>query len=487
MLIRKFLLIVVAVSALVSCSKTDEETKELSSYVSSYLKDNREAVFFGHINIDQILNKADYKQHELLQAVIDFNLGTLENSIDVKTPVYFIGEGPLKQDGSPERLHFFIKVKNEDSLIGRLSDTWSYDVNLADDFSFTEDGDFALGIKKNLAIVTITGNEYDAEALMRNNFKKASGDAIGGKDEEILKEQGDFVVGVKLENLYGTSNTDLAKLEQSIQDEIKEMAKDSYISTSLLFEEGSMKVESKNLFSQKLKDELFFRSDASSDIYNKLNKGDGTMLAGFAANIDPDKLEAFSKKYSPEVLDEINEIFGLRSMGLIDLLGSERILSKLGDGQFGISVYGEPEMSIFNVNAFFGATDTGKRLFMASSGSLPSGVNYEYGDGGVYLRGGFLNPSEESSSNRIKIPQGCEVFGKKGVTAFVNFRDVDVELFEFSGEMKLIEIVEYATFEYNENGGVLFVKAKNGQENVLKQSLDILIEQLSSMLNGVSV
>ena len=50
-----------------------------------------------------------------------------------------------------------------------------------------------------------------------------------------------------------------------------------------------------------------------------------------------------------------------------------------------------------------------------------------------------------------------------------------------------MEIVKYATFEYNEDGGRLVIKAKDGQENILKQAMGILIDELSSEIGGMAI
>jgi len=64
----------------------------------------------------------------------------------------------------------------------------------------------------------------------------------------------------------------------------------------------------------------------------------------------------------------------------------------------------------------------------------------------------------------------------------INMDDLDLE-----GEAKVLKVVKYITFEYNENGGRLYIKAKEGKENVLKQAMEVLIEEFSSEINKVSL
>jgi hypothetical protein len=50
-----------------------------------------------------------------------------------------------------------------------------------------------------------------------------------------------------------------------------------------------------------------------------------------------------------------------------------------------------------------------------------------------------------------------------------------------------MEIVEYATLEYDNNGGKLYIKAKKGQENVLKQAMDVIMEDLTEQISNMAI
>ncbi len=482
MILRKLILFISTAILLTACNGGEGDGRSLSSYVSSFINDNDQVVAFGSVHLKDILDKTDYKSHDKLNAFISGEMSRIESVLDLSESVYFVGEGPLNEDGSPETLHLFIDVKNQDSLVSELNRR-SYDVNKFKKIYYAEDGDFLIGVKDNLAIVTITGKDYDAKKLVKQNFNKVEGKETNEKEEEMLAEEADLVIALKLENLYGTSNTDLEKLDKATKDDLIAMAKDSYIQTKVKFENGAATIETHNHFNEKLKGQLFFRSDASSRIIEKLNKGDGELMAGVAANLDLTKMEAFYEKYSPEALDEIYTMLGLDG-GLISLMGSEKLLSKLGDGQLGLAVYANQEEYAVSVNTFFGATDSGKRVFTFIQGELPEEMEYSIEKEGIYGRGGLMGESSESD-NRMSIPKGCEGFGKKGITAFLNLQDFDTESFELPGSLKLFEIVDYATFEYDNDGGKLYIKAKEGQENILKQAMNKMIEQLAGNISGM--
>lgn len=479
MILKKFFLFSLLFVFVASCTDPDESTN-LEEYVSSFIKGNDNVIAFGSTNIGQILNKTDYKSVEMLDAIVGSEYTKIDNVIDLTSPTFFVAEGPLALDGSPAMVNMFFKVKNKDSLVVEL-ESRSFDINTVGDITYTEDGDFVMGIQNDVAIVVISNADYEAKEIVQELFKKADGDVSGGTVDEILATNGDLVFGVSIENLYKTSNSDLEKLSEVRLAELKEMAKDSYIQTVFKFEEGSAIVESKNFFSDKLKEQLFFRTDNTKSIFKKLNKGDGIMLAGAAFNLDMNKMEAFYEKYSPETLEALSGQLGIDN-GMLSLLGSDNLISKLSDGQGGMSIIGNVDYNTFGVNTFLGATDSGRNVFKWMSHNIPYELEYEYKPDGIYG-----NSVDMDLSGSVDLPKGCEVFGTKGITAFISFSDIDMEEFNFSGEMKFLEIVDYATFEYGAEGGRLLIKAKNGQENVLNQAMGIFMSEMADKIGAIAI
>jgi len=484
MLLKRIGLFAPLLFLIASCSSS-VETTETKNYLSSFLNNNDKIVAFGNASLKSILNKTDYQSEDKLATLLTPEMLKLDRVLDMNSPFYFAAEAPLDIDSPQDKFFLFFKVKNADSLAIELTSR-GYDMNKTRDISYTEDGDFVLGIREDLAIAVIQGGDYDAADVVKSAFAKTEGAVSGGKIDELLDEKGDIVISLNVDNLYGTSNTDRSKLSEAEQKELENLIADAYIQTVFKFEDGAAIVETKNHFSDELKQQLFFKSDNTSAIVNKLNNGNGQMIAGVAINLDVEKMEAFYNKFSPETMEGIMEEINLPS-AMLSLIGFENILSKLVKGQMGVSVIGNVDEYSLGVNAFFGASDMGKRLF--SLGRETMGIpalNYEIKEDGIYGSYAVMGELDDSkNASKLELPTGCEDFGKKGISAFVSFEGISLEEFGLSGEQKLIEIVNYATFEYDENGGKLYVKAKKGQENVLKQVMDVLIEELSDQLGGV--
>ena len=79
------------------------------------------------------------------------------------------------------------------------------------------------------------------------------------------------------------------------------------------------------------------------------------------------------------------------------------------------------------------------------------------------------------------------MFGKKGITCFINLEGVDLSSFEFEEEAKIIYLVKYVTFEMDENGSKIVIQAKDGKENMLKQAMDVIVEELSGKIGNMAI
>ena len=59
--------------------------------------------------------------------------------------------------------------------------------------------------------------------------------------------------------------------------------------------------------------------------------------------------------------------------------------------------------------------------------------------------------------------------------------------FDLEGGAKILNIIRYINFEVDENGARIFIKAKNGKENILKQSMNFFLQEFESQISGISI
>ena len=98
----------------------------------------------------------------------------------------------------------------------------------------------------------------------------------------------------------------------------------------------------------------------------------------------------------------------------------------------------------------------------------------------------FSSPEHISKDgSSLILPKGCQFYGKKSFTGFMNLEGMDLTSFNLSGGSKLVELVEFIHFEFDEDGGELIIKTINKEDNVLKQSVEFMLNEFESQLNGM--
>jgi hypothetical protein len=89
------------------------------------------------------------------------------------------------------------------------------------------------------------------------------------------------------------------------------------------------------------------------------------------------------------------------------------------------------------------------------------------------------------AGQKVRIPKGCENFGKGGINFFLNLDGINTEDFMLEDEQRLIYLVKYVNFEMSNEGSKLVVKAKDGDKNIMKQVADMLIEDFADRIAGL--
>jgi hypothetical protein len=480
---KKILSLTVLVLVLISCGKKDN--RPMSEYLSAFMNGNTTVATFGKVDLNTILKKSDYAKVPKFGLLVQKELEGLQNEINVQAPIYFALEGPFAEDVTPETTYLFLEVKNADSLNANLTER-GYDIDTKGDLFFHASGDVAFGFKNNLLILCSKKKEFDGEQLVKDAFEKVGGDLAGGKIDEILASTGDMVMGISISNLYKTSNTDLNNLSKEKQDQLMKMVDDSYVLSTLKLDAGSATFETKNLFSSELSKRMFFKNDGKGSVVSVLGTGEPRL--GVSANLDMKKMQAMINEFSPNAMKELGEAIGGPAQFAL-MTGGDDALASLFNGQIGLVMVGEvvPGGSMTpDFNVFVGLEKGGQTMAEGFKSFLDAGmakVNLDSKGLAAYSNALYV----PKAGSKLKVPQGCEIFGKKGLTVFLNLEGLNIQEFGFKNEQKLIHLLKYATFEMDNNGSKLFLKAKEDKANVMKQVVNLLVEELSDKISGISI
>ena len=468
---------------LFSCSDTNKTDPKDS--MSSFINNNEAIVAFGTVDLKGILEKVDYENVPKIGKLLSTEVATIERFIDLKAPIYYALQGPIDMDGSPEATYAFLGVLNSDSLVAELTQR-GFDVGLKDEIQYCQDGDVAIGVKGNLAIIITKNSDFDTEKLVLDTYAKIDGSKSEGTVDEVLSQKGDFVLGVNMHSLYTTSNTDLEELDDAVKKELDEILTNTYVQTVVKFEDGAAILETKNYFSEKLKDQMFFNTDDSAPILAKLGKGKARF--GLSMNLDMQKMQSFIDAYSPETMRDLGSLMGGPAQMALMAAGDDG-LAGLFNGKFGIVMFGDPNLDgalVPDFNFYLGLAPRGQDLAQMAKGML----DYVMSEVSLDKDGisGYSNSSNSSGGNgKITLPEGCENFGKSGISAFINFEGLDYDEMDLEGGGNVLRVVKYITFDYDENGGRVYIKAIEGKENILKQATGVLVEEFSSEIMGISI
>lgn len=473
-------LLIISISlALFSCSK-DIEDIDSRLAVSSFVEGHENIVAFGSADLEEILIKAKFSNVPKLGLIVSGEMNAYKEFLDFDTPVYYAIEGPINNEGVPTATYAFLKVKDEAKLLEALSQR-GFDIDESKEIKIGQDEGFAFGVRGPLAVVVVKEGDIDANALLTQAFEKTTGSESGGKIDEILDTKGDFVMGVNMGSLYSTSNTDLDKLPKDKQEELKAMVNGSYIQTVVKFEDGAAVFESNNFFTDELKERMFLNADANAPITAKLGKGEPRL--GFAMNIDMKKLQAFMDEFSPDATAELaRSLGGPGQMAL--MAGGKDGLAGLLDGRIGVVIFAD-KMEEPHFNVFIGLTKNGVGLADLAKGFFDgsNGTKFLTTDNSASV---YTNPAY-APPGKLKLPSGCENFGKNGISAFVSFEGVNFDEMDLEGEENLIRAIKYITVEYDNDGGRIYIKAIDGKENILEQFVNEALKAMSNEISNMSI
>ena len=480
-----------ATLALLIASCSNEETlekREIEDYVSAVMNGNEEVFAFGSVSLKKIMDKTDYKNEKMIEGLISGEINNLNRVLSIDSPVHFILEGPVNEKGKPQRILLFVKVKDADELEKELKQQRSFLVEKTNGIRYAEDDEFIIAFRNDLAIAIVHQGKYDTKKIVNEVFKKSTGKVSGGKIDEMIKVKGDFVASVSMEGLYGTSSTDLDMLSDSDQKKIETMVKGSFVQSVLNFEKGGMSIETKNYFSKEMKELMFFKSNDSSDLANKLARGDGKVIGVVSINLDVKKMEKFYATYAPNIMEKMG--FNMDKMGgLFKYLGTGNLMSSVLNGEAGMIAIGKEIDGRFEVGSrsYLSTSEAGQKVFslVRNEIELEEGMEVNYINGGLEAIAPYMGTSTAmlNSDAKLKMSKGSEKFGKTGFFMFIDFNAISrIDMGPF--QSSAIGLLDYATVEMDNNGAKLFIKTKNSKDNILKQATKQAMTMLPMLMGG---
>ncbi len=459
---------------LIGCSGSNQRLIEDS--FTAFVQSNSKVVAFGSVNVKEILTKADYSKIPKFGGIIANQLTSFSGSINIDKPIYYAAEGPFDTNGMPAALYVFAESKNQDSVTKKMK-SLGYEMieDKENKFNFYQDKQMSISVKESLIIGVLKPSTKDFKSILASTYKNSENEIKDDKIKQMILSKEDIVAGLNLESLYATSNTDLEKLPIEKKELVKSMMKSSFILNTISFNPGEMVLKSQNYLSEELKKRLPLKQEAATNVLKNLGTGEPRL--GLLFNLDLAKLNGLLKDLMlEEDVKAMTRDLTTEEIPLNELFG------EVINGQLGAVVYEEtmPEGGLTpQSNVYVGLGKQGKNGFDKLNIPGLALIERDIFDSHVlFFTSKDLKPAEEP----IKVAQGCENFGSKPISGFIHLNGIPVEDFDTEGAFKFIEKIDYIYFEYGQDGGVLKLQAIDQKTNILKQSVDQALAQLSEIL-----
>lgn len=474
-----------------SCSSNSKE-RDAAEATSALIRGNENIVVFGHVGAMNILDNAGYKHIPKVNTILGSVLSNWKKGLEIDQPIYYAMEAPFQKNGTPETLYALINIKNQDSLTSIISEM-GYDLEKDGDISFHQEDDVTFGIRNKLFVIISKSGAYDGKAKIREAFESTEGDLSEGTSSDIVKQSGDIVSGIDVSRLLYTSNTELAKLPTDKQEALQDLVDGAYIKTVANFMKGEAVIESTNIFSEELKDKLFFKDKNGNTLVSKL--GGGTPWMGVAMNLDLRKGEDFLTTYLPSSKQQL--MGGLPNEAKFALLAlGENPFSKLFSGQAGAIFNGDPKSTLgmeLEYSSFLGLGPKGdilQKMVDEQFGAFGAKQGDTYTLGTLRVKSnkqGISVSSGKDNSGKLILPSYVKRFGEDSFSFFIAFEKMDVKSMELQDEAKVIEILQYVTINADRDGARMVIAAKNKQVNILKQTTDFYAKQIMGKIDSMGV
>jgi hypothetical protein len=473
-----------------SCGGSKREG--LDKYVGQYLNENAEAIIAMRMDVSAIMDKSDLKNVPDVGAQLLETFYKIDSSMALSEKVYIVASGPLDHEGMPENTALFISVKNQEEA-AKMFNEMGYFFEEADGINLHDEDGLAIGYTEDLAIIGLTASENEAKLFVIEAFAKAKKGDVNEVVMNNMDYEGDMVISLNLQNLYATSNTDLNKLPIQQQEKIKQLAKNSFVNTTVNFNIGEIVVETHLEFNEELQNAMFFDETGNTEILSKL--GPGSPIAAFSMNLDLDKMESFMMTVYPEGIKDIYKNLGPQGIILKAIGGGK--LSSFVNGEFALAVTGFSEMMVFaipQVNIYSGLGESsgdfsdllialleGQEANKIGEGVFDyEGMKVKFNPSSIFVTSDTIMTNEQLGNSPMQVPKGINGFGEKPFTFYIDFtmlKSAEVEMLTGDANV-VIQELEYIYFEADNKKAKLIIKTTDSSVNVLKKSVDTALEAI---------
>lgn len=473
-----YVVCLVGLLILSACSK-DKKEALLEDTLASYVENTPDVFAFGSMDIMGMLNKADYASNKKIKAFLGMYIDELKPCLNLDKGIYYAIEMKEQiQNNQDPDVTAFLSLKNADSLRASLMES-GFDFEQSKELEYSIDGDACLAMHEDLFIIQVKGGGIDHLQAMETSLKKLKMKAADDKIIDNVARVGDIHLVARNGKFNIPEGPGMGNSMMKFLKNLVKMQKDDMRVLSIFFEDGHLLLQSKNLMSDAMKKWNYMLQDDQASIRTKM--GEGTPNVAFSTNIDVRMMQNFVETMAEKPLMDLLEEAGVE-VDKFQMMTGDKI-SNLINGKTGFVMHFPKDGQVDGLPKSKAYAELGPRgegiLQMLIQDDFKTRNNIDFNITKQYVEA-F---NQENLSGTMQVPEGCESFGKHGVSFFVSTKGVDFSSFGFNPMMKQIEKLDYINMYGDFEGGQVKIQLVNQEENFLKQVLDATMESLEDIMS----
>jgi hypothetical protein len=473
-------------TVLASC-KTNQRDG-LANHVGKFISNNDQVNFILKVNINSLLEKTAILDLPDFGFELKETYDQLNKGAALSEQIYVIGAGPLSKDGIPEELYLFMAVEDTEELAELMTDM-GYFFEKEGAYHIHEESGLSLGYNDNFMIAVLA--ETNTKISLLKAFERVKNNKVEDQLLAGLDRTGDLLFSMNLENLYGTSNTDLNKLPIQQQERIKTLVKGSFVNTVIEFNAGEIVIETHLDFNQELENAMFFAESGSANALQYV--GPGEPLMAMSMNLNIEKMEDLFMSSYPEIMKELYSNMGPQGL-LLKAIGGGKLAAFI-NGEFALALTGFEEVEkdqTPQINFYAGlGKSSGDIIELIQAFADEAGATLEKEgllryeeyliklmNHGIIMSNNASMIPEALGKTPLEIPSDLKELLSHPLALYINFKELaNEDADEYLRDASFaLDYLEKLSFYADHKKARLVITFENKQDNVLKQSVDIALD-----------
>lgn len=462
----------------------------LANYVGRFLLSNNEVIMVMKLDLGAILDKVAIGEIPEIGGQFAGNIEQFYKGAALAEKVYVIGQGALNNENMPEEVYIFMAVEDEKEMAALLNEM-GYFFDKESGLNIHEEMDLSIGFKDDVLIAVLS--ETQPKEKLLNAFNRVKSGKVNEQMMTYLDREGDILLSLHLENLYTTANTDLNRLPIQQQEKFKRLAQGSFVNTVVQFNTGELVVETHLDFNDELSDAMFLAKSGSNNALSKIGPGEPILVA--ALHLDIQKMDEMLLSDYPEILKQMYSKMGPQGL----------LLKTLGGGKLASFINGEIAFAVTDIQATDDKEEPYVTLYTGlgkSSGDLAELIAMlaeekdaqKIGEGTFKYDGYTVKMNKEGMIMSSDPDMSAGALGNSPLTLSAHMRDIltspvafyiDFDALAGSDADKIlgdaemaVNYIDFISFTADNKKARLVIKFIDTEKNILKQSVDIALENL---------